>query len=377
MTDALAELARVFLKLGTTAFGGPAAHIALMHQEVVVRRQWLTPEAFLDLIGATNLIPGPNSTEMAIHLGYRRAGWRGLVVAGICFIVPAVIIVWCVAALYVRVGMRPDVRSVFRGVAPVMVVIVAIALWKLAATTTRSASGAVVTAAAIAALALGVHELVVLALGAVLGLSWKLTQSRPRAHSLWLGLTLPVGLTTPAVMATAPTLLGLFWVFLKAGGLLFGSGYVLIAFLRADLVTRLGWLTESQLMDAIAIGQMTPGPVFTTATFIGYLLAGSSGALVATVAIFLPAFVYVAISGPLVPWLRRSPLASGALDGVNAASLALMAVVSWQLARSSVTDLHSLAIAAGSVLALLVWRVNPTWPILGGAAIGWLSGRLA
>jgi chromate transporter len=377
MTDALPELARVFLKLGTTAFGGPAAHIALMHQEVVVRRQWLTPEAFLDLIGATNLIPGPNSTEMAIHLGYRRAGWRGLVVAGICFIVPAVIIVWCVAALYVRVGMRPDVRSVFRGVAPVMVVIVAIALWKLAATTTRSASGAVVTAAAIAALALGVHELVVLALGAVLGLSWKLTQSRPRAHSLWLGLTLPVGLTTPAVMATAPTLLGLFWVFLKAGGLLFGSGYVLIAFLRADLVTRLGWLTESQLMDAIAIGQMTPGPVFTTATFIGYLLAGSSGALVATVAIFLPAFVYVAISGPLVPWLRRSPLASGALDGVNAASLALMAVVSWQLARSSVTDLHSLAIAAGSVLALLVWRVNPTWPILGGAAIGWLSGRLA
>jgi len=377
--SSVGEIARVFLKLGATAFGGPAAHVAMMHQELVVRRGWLTSQAFLDLVGATNLIPGPNSTEMAIHLGYRRGGWPGLLVAGLSFIVPAALMVWALAAAYVRVGMLPDVRAVFHGVAPVIVVVVAIALWTLATKSIRSSRPAVIAIVAIALLAAGVNELLLLALGAVAGV----LTSRPSGRFSHSGAMVVVtaGPLSPAAADTAgyvaASVPGLFWVFLKAGALLFGSGYVLFAFLRADLVARFGWLTESQLVDAIAIGQMTPGPLFTTATFIGYLLGGSRGALVATVAIFFPAFVYVALSGWLVPRLRQSPSAGGALDGVNAVSLAMMAAVSWQLGRTALVDGQSYVVAAAALLVLVFWKANPVWPILAGAIAGWIGGRVA
>ncbi|HXG71297.1 MAG TPA: chromate efflux transporter, partial [Gemmatimonadaceae bacterium] len=338
-STALRDLARVFLTLGTTAFGGPAAHVAMMDEEVVRRRAWLTREEFLDYVGATNLIPGPNSTELAIHIGRMRAGVPGLLVAGVGFILPATLIVSAAAWAYVRYGMLPDVAGLLYGVKPVVIAIVAQALWRLARVAVTTSALALLGVAAGVAVALGVHELLVLAGAGAVAAGVRLT--RPRGargeNAILLGM---VGLSGGAVSAAtgaaaaAPVgLAALFLVFAKTGAVLFGSGYVLLAFLRADLVERLGWLTEQQLLDAIAIGQVTPGPVFTTATFIGYVLAGPTGAAVATIGIFLPAFIFVALSGPLVPFLRRSAVAGGFLDGVNVASLALMAVVCWHLAR--------------------------------------------
>jgi chromate transporter len=372
-SSGIGELARVFLKLGATAFGGPAAHIAFMHEEVVVRRRWLAPQEFLDLVGATNLIPGPNSTELAIHIGYRRHGWRGLLTAGACFILPAVIIVWVLAALYVRIGTIPDVRAVFEGIAPVLVVIVGIALWRLGHTAIRSIESAAIAFVSLAALAAGAHELLVLGIGTAAGALLAQRKNRT-AHSVALTLAWPFVAATG--VAGSVTLSGLFEVFFKAGALLFGSGYVLFAFLRTDLVTRTGWLTESQLIDAIAIGQITPGPLFTTATFVGYLLARSSGAVVATVAIFLPAFVYVALSGRLVPRLRESTVAAGALDGVNAASLAMMALVNWQLARVAISGVTMVVLATVALVTIVRWRINPTWLILAGGLVGWIGGAI-
>jgi len=369
----LGELAAVFLKLGTISFGGPAAHIALMRVELVERRQWLTDQAFLDLVGATNLIPGPNSTEMAIHIGYLRAGWAGLLVAGACFIGPAAIIVGMLAWLYVRSGSLPAVQAVFYGIKPVVVAIVAMALWKLARTAVKSTWLALLGIAAAIGVVIGVHELLVLAVcGAIAGVASGSRPSASPAPALVIPID-PAALVLPAAAAaTAVTLSELFLVFAKAGAFLFGSGYVLVAFLRADLVERLHWLTEAQLLDAVAVGQFTPGPVFTTATFIGYVLGGTPGAIVATVGIFLPAFVYVALSGPLVPRLRRSRIAGGVLDGVNVASLALLAVVTVQIGRAAVIDATTAALAAAA-LALLVYRVNPVWPIVAGAVIGGLA----
>jgi len=371
----LGELAAVFLKLGTISFGGPAAHIALMRVELVERRQWLTDQAFLDLVGATNLIPGPNSTEMAIHIGYLRAGWAGLLVAGACFIGPAAIIVGLLAWLYVRSGSLPAVQAVFYGIKPVVVAIVAMALWKLARTAVKSTWLALLGIAAAIGVVIGVHELLVLAVcGAIAGVASGSRPSASPAPALVIPID-PAALVLPAAAAaTAVTLSELFLVFAKAGAFLFGSGYVLVAFLRADLVERLHWLTEAQLLDAVAVGQFTPGPVFTTATFIGYVLGGTPGAIVATVGIFLPAFVYVALSGPLVPRLRRSRIAGGVLDGVNVASLALMAVVTVQIGRAAVIDATTAALAAAA-LALLVYRVNPVWPIVAGAVVGTLAHR--
>jgi len=371
----LGELAAVFLKLGTISFGGPAAHIALMRVELVERRQWLTDQAFLDLVGATNLIPGPNSTEMAIHIGYLRAGWAGLLVAGACFIGPAAIIVGLLAWLYVRSGSLPAVQAVFYGIKPVVVAIVAMALWKLARTAVKSTWLALLGIAAAIGVVIGVHELLVLAVcGAIAGVASGSRPSASPAPALVIPID-PAALVLPAAAAaTAVTLSELFLVFAKAGAFLFGSGYVLVAFLRADLVERLHWLTEAQLLDAVAVGQFTPGPVFTTATFIGYVLGGTPGAIVATVGIFLPAFVYVALSGPLVPRLRRSRIAGGVLDGVNVASLALMAVVTVQIGRAAVIDATTAALAAAA-LALLVYRVNPVWPIVAGAVVGALAHR--
>jgi chromate transporter len=369
----LRELALLFLRLGATAFGGPAAHIAMMEDEVVRRRGWLTPQEFLDLVGATNLIPGPNSTELAIHVGHRRAGFPGLVVAGAAFIVPATLIVLSIAWAYVAFGRLPAAEGLLRGVKPVVVAVVLQALVAFGRTAIKSAPlGIVAAAAAVAALA-GANELLVLAVAGVAVAVARLPRRGAPPPLALVGLSPSSALRALAVSAAgaAPfTAGGLFLAFLKIGSVLYGSGYVLLAFLRADLVERLGWLTEPQLLDAVAVGQITPGPVFTTATFIGYVLGGVPGAAAATLGIFLPAFVFVAVSGPLVPRLRASRLAGAFLDGVNVASLALMAVVSFQLARAAVTDLPTAALAVVSAVLLLRWRVNSSWLVAAGAAIG-------
>jgi chromate transporter len=364
----LVELAVLFLRLGATAFGGPAAHIAMMRDEVVHRRRWMTDERFLDLLGATNLIPGPNSTEMAIHVGWDRRRWAGLLVAGACFIVPAMLITGALGWAYVRFGKLPQASWLLWGVKPVILAVVLQALWNLAATAARTWPLRIVGGLAAAAAVAGVNEVAIL-LGA--GLAIAATRARRASIGGSLKQALPV-IPVAAGTAAASTLSlsGLFWVFLKIGSVLFGSGYVLLAFLRADLVHRLHWLTEGQLIDAIAAGQVTPGPVFTTATFIGYLLAGPKGALVATAGIFLPAFVFVAASGPLVPRLRASNVAGAFLDGVNVASLALMAVVTVQLGRAAIVDATTAILALVAAVLLLLFKTNSTWLVVGGAAIG-------
>ncbi|NVI96991.1 chromate efflux transporter [Myxococcus sp. AM009] len=381
----LVEVALLFLRLGFTGFGGPAAHIAMMEDEVVRRRRWLTREEFLDLLGATNLIPGPNSTELAIHLGHRRGGWPGLLVAGVCFILPAMLITLAAAWAYARFGSLPSAEGVLYGVKPVIIAVVLQALWGLGRVAVKTRALAAVGVAAVIASALGVNELLVLFCAGVLMALWRggtrvagAGQKQQGPGQMMLGLPLALqGLAAGAAGVVPFSLGGLFLFFVKVGAVLFGSGYVLLAFLRADLVERLGWLTQAQLLDAVAVGQVTPGPVFTTATFIGYLLGGSVGAVVATVGIFLPAFFFVAVSGPLVPRLRRSWVAGAVLDGVNVASLALMAVVTWQLGRSALVDAWTVGLALLSAALLLRFRLNSAWLVLGGALTGlllWTAG---
>jgi chromate transporter len=342
-----------------------------MEHEFVRRRGWLTPAEFLDLVGAASLIPGPSSTEVAIYVGFRRAGLRGLAVAGTCFILPAALIVTALGWAYARYGALPSAGGALRCVEPVVLAIVAQALWTFGRTALKSWSLAILGALALTLSLLGVNP--VLLLAAFAGLAAAL-RARPKSAPLAL---LPLPLLAPqAIAAPAASLLKLFLVFLKAGSVVFGSGYVLLAFLRGDLVQRLGWLTEAQLVDAIAIGQITPGPVFTTATFIGYILHGPLGAAVATVGVFLPSFLLVAASAPLIPRLRRSPLASACLDGINVASLALMAAVSLQIARASIRDVVTALIALVSLVLLLKWRVNSTWLVLAGACIGLLQSAI-
>jgi len=370
------ELAWLFLRLGTTAFGGPAAHIAMMEDEVIRRRRWMSREKFLDLLGATNLIPGPNSTEMAIHIGYQRGGWPGLLVAGACFIVPAFALVTAIAWMYVRFGSLPQVEGLLYGVKPVIIVVVLQALWVLGRAAVKTRFLALVAVASLAANLLGVNELVVLFGGAAIAVAggWHFDRRKgaPPLPKGLLAVPALAGVTAGAPAAAAATfaLWPLFLVFLKIGSVLFGSGYVLLAFLRADLVRRLGWMTDSQLLDAVAVGQFTPGPVFTTATFIGYLLGGPAAALVATVGIFLPAFFFVAVSGPLVPLLRRSRLAGAALDGVNVSSLALMAAVTWQLGRGALVDISTGLLAVLAAFLLFRYRLNSAWLVVGGGALG-------
>jgi chromate transporter len=366
-TTSLVELATLFLKLGATAFGGPAAHIAMMRDEVVRRRGWLSDRQFLDLLGATNLIPGPNSTELAIHIGWARRRWAGLLVAGLSFILPAMFITGGLGWAYVRFGQRPALSGLLWGVKPMVVAVVAQALWNLAPTAAASWFLRVVLVAAVVAAALGVDELVILFGAGALLAAAQAARGRSRPLAQMIPISAPVA---GAASLGAVSLSGLFLVFLKIGSVLFGSGYVLLAFLRTDLVQRLHWLTEAQLIDAVAVGQLTPGPVFTTATFIGYLLAGSAGALVATAGIFLPAFVFVAASGPLVPRLRASPVAGAFLDGLNVASLALMAVVTAQLARAAIVDLPTTVLALTAAALLLRFKLNATWLMLGGATVG-------
>ena len=378
----LGELGRLFLKLGVISFGGPAAHIALMEDEVVQRRRWLTREEFLDYVGATNLIPGPNSTELAIQIGRDRAGWAGLLVAGAAFILPAAIIVGLLAWGYTRYGQLPEVTSVLAGVKAVVIAIVVQALWRLGRTALKSTWLVALALASAVAVVMGVHELIVLVVAAVVAGVASAVRTTPTVGSA--PLLVPIAsegtrsiaasalgaVGAPAIATAGISLLPLFGVFLKIGSVIFGSGYVLLAFLRTDLVERLGWLTEQQLLDAVAVGQVTPGPVFTTATFIGYLLAGTPGAAIATLGIFLPAFLFVAVSGPLVPRIRRSRVAGAALDGVNAASLALMAVVTWQLGRAAIVDVPTAVLAVASALLLLTGRVSSAWLVVVGAAVG-------
>lgn len=369
------ELAWLFLKLGTIAFGGPAAHIAMMEAEVVRRRKWLSREKFLDLLGATNLIPGPNSTEMAIHVGYLRAGWAGLLVAGSCFIFPAAVIVFGFAWAYVRYGSLPETARVLYGVKPVIIAIVLQAFWLLARSAVKTKSLGVIGMIATLLAFFRVNELLVLfAAGiAVVMLRTIFTQRISRKRQ---ALVLPVSFgSIIQVTSTAGASVGLwplFLFFLKIGLVLFGSGYVLLAFLRGDLVERWHWLTNAQLLDAVAVGQVTPGPVFTTATFIGYVLAGPRGAVVATIGIFLPAFFFVALSGPLVPRIRRSATAGAFLDGVIVASLALMVVVTYELGKTALVDLPTIGLALVSAVLLFGWKINSAWLVLGGALVGFL-----
>ena len=359
------ELIAVFGTLGFIGFGGPAAHVAMMRREVVERRGWLTDAQLLDLVGITNLIPGPNSTELAMLVGRLRAGRIGLVVAGLSFIVPAAAIVLALAWAYMAYGSTPTGEALLYGVGPVIVAIVASALLAFARTALTSPLRITVAAAVAVLWVLGVNEIVLLAVGAIV-----VATARQGTRHPWVaaGALLPV-----TAVATSVNLVTLAGVFLKAGALLYGSGYVLLAFLRGDLVERLGWLTDAQLIDAVAIGQVTPGPLFTTATFIGYVLAGVPGAVIATVAIFLPAFLFVAVVGPFADRLRARPLTAALLDGLNAAAIGLMAAVSTQLGRSAIQDPFTVVLALGSAAALLWGRV----PSILLVAIGGLAGVAA
>ena len=378
----LQEVAQVALKLGLTAFGGPAAHIAMLREETVVRRQWLTDAYFLDLVGATNLIPGPNSTEMVIHVGYLRAGRRGLLVAGTLFILPAAIIVLALSWAYVQYGATPAGESLLYGIKPVVIAVIAQALWGLGRTALQGPLLVAIGAAAAALYLVGFNELIILFGSALVVLLVRTVQhlspgqlgAAVTAPFAGLPLTLLPTLLQPALVPVS--LMTLFLTFLKIGAVLYGSGYVLLAFLRNDFVERLGWLTDQQLLDAVAIGQMTPGPVFTTATFIGFLVAGVPGAVLATVGIFLPAFIFVALLHPLVPRLRRYPWTAAMLDGVNVAAMGLMAAVTWLLGRDAIVDPVTATIAIAAAVLLIRFRVNSAWLVLAGATVGLAVNQL-
>lgn len=375
--SSLSELARVFLKLGTISFGGPAAHIAMMEEEVVRRLKWIDSQEFLDLMSAANLIPGPNSTELAIHIGHRRAGWPGLLVAGACFILPAACLVTLVAWIYVRFGTLPAGVEIMQGIKPVIVVIIVQAMLRLWPKAMRGPQLTALGMVGFLASWMGVHELVVLFASGVLaavffGVRNPSTSGRlaMTTSSLALPITAAGASAGAAAVGVPYSLSGLFLFFLKVGSVLFGSGYVLLAFLRADLVTRWGWLSDRQLLDAIAVGQFTPGPLFTTATFVGFLLDGWKGAGVATLGIFLPAFCFVALSAPWIPKMRHSPRFAAFLDGVNVASLGLMAWVTVELGRAALGDWVSWGTAMVAGWVLWKFRVNSAWLVLGGALVG-------
>ena len=365
----LGEVIRLFLRLGFTAFGGPAAHIAMMHDEVVTRRGWMGEQHFLDLVGATNLIPGPNSTEMAIHVGYDRAGWRGLVAAGVCFILPAALIVGLLAWAYVQYGRTPQGEALLYGIKPVIIAIVLQALIRLGRAAIKGPLLAVIGAAALLLYLLGVNELLLLFGGGLVMVSAQAI----RQGSVWSGTFLPflgVGGLARLVESAPVRLDQLFFIFLKVGSVLYGSGYVLLAFLRNDFVLRLGWLTDQQLLDAVAIGQFTPGPVFTTATFIGYILAGIPGAVLATLGIFLPSFCFVALLNRIVPFMRRSVWTAVLLDGINVAALGLMAGVTWQLGREAMVDGLTIFVAVAAAILLFRFKLNSAWLVLAGGIVG-------
>jgi chromate transporter len=376
----LRDVAVPFLRLGLTAFGGPAAHIAMMDEEFVRHRQWIKRDEFLGMLGASNLVPGPSSTEMAIHIGHQRAGWRGLVIAGVCFILPAMLIVMACAWAYAKFGTLPQVQSVLYGVKPVIIAVVLQALYGLGRTAVKNRFLAGIGLIATTGALVGGNVLAILLAAGVAAIIEAWIKERHACAGLAMLPTAKSAAASTAMSAAVMTISksGLFMVFLKFGAVIFGSGYVLLAFLQADLVSRLHWLTRAQLLDAVAVGQVTLGPVFTTATFIGYLLGGVPGALVATIGIFLPGFLFVAASRPLIPRIRGSRIAGAFLDGVNVGAVALMIAVTWQLSRAAVVDSLTGGIAALSAVALVYFRINSVWLICAGALIGFAGmGRFA
>ncbi|MFH1084427.1 MAG: chromate efflux transporter [Chloroflexota bacterium] len=381
----LGELARLFLRIGLTGFGGPAVTIAMMQDEVVTRRGWLSRERFLDLMGLTNLIPGPNAAEMSIHIGYVCGGWAGLAVAGACFILPAAIMTTLLAWAYVTYGALPRVAPLLYGIKPAVIAVVLAALWRLGRTAVRSWQMAVIGAGVIALALVGVDEILAMFIGGIVGGLWlrlpALRRDRRPPTALAAALLALVepgalaapALATPAIAAAAPSLLKLALFLLKTGAVLYGSGYVLVAFLEAGLVRDYGWLTQQQLLDAIAAGQFTPGPLLSTSAFVGYLLFGLPGAAVSTLAVFLPSFIFVVAISVLMPNPRRSPWTSAFLDAINVSSLALMAIVTVQLGRAALGDWPTCVIAAAAAVVGLRWKVNSAWLVLGGALAGWLA----
>ncbi|HEX2424992.1 MAG TPA: chromate efflux transporter [Actinomycetota bacterium] len=374
MTDAAAsrdrrslrEVAAVFLKLGVIGFGGPAAHVALMRRELVERRRWLDEDRFLELFGAASLIPGPSSTELGMMLGYERAGWPGLLVAGTCFIVPAMLLVLAIAWAYVRYGSLPQTDWILYGIGPVIIAVILDAFWQLGRRALTSIPLAAVAVTVMVLYLLGV-DVVVLLFGAAILVMLGRNIVRMRAEPQGV---IPI---LPLLAAAEAPLRSVFLEFLKLGAVVYGSGYVLLAFLRSDLVEHLHWIGESRLIDAVAVGQVTPGPVFTTATFIGYLVAGLPGALVATAGIFLPAFALSAIVFPLLPRLRRSPWASAFLTGVTVSGLALMAGVTFQLGRVVIVDAFTAVVAIVAFVVLRRFQPNSAWLVLGGAVVGLIA----
>ncbi len=368
----LGDVARLMGKLGLTAFGGPAAHIAMLEDEAVDKRRWISRQHFLDLVGATNLVPGPNSTEMTMHLGYLRAGGLGLIVGGMTFLLPAVAITTALAWIYVEYGTLPQVEPFLVGIKPAVVAVILGAVGRLGRKAVKNAKLALLGALVTAAVLLGINELAALAGGAVVGTA-ALRIDAWRSRALSIAPSLSSGLLE-AISDASLAQLG--WVFLKVGAVLYGSGYVLIAFLEGDLVGRLEWLTQAQLLDAVAVGQFTPGPVLSTATFVGYLVAGLPGAAVATAGIFLPSFAVVRVLNPLVPKLRRSPTTSAFMDAVNVSALGLMAAVTIELGLSALAQPAALGIALAAAVAVLGFRVNTAWIVLGGALAGYALTRV-
>ena len=366
----LKELATVFFKLGTIAFGGPVAHIAMMEEEIVNRRRWITSEKLLDLLGVTSLIPGPNSTELAIHIGYERAGWKGLFVAGSCFILPAMTLVWILAAIYNRYQTLPQIEGLLYGIKPFILLIIVKALWKLGRKAVKDLTTAIAAIAVIIAFFVGLNEILLLLLAGIGVMIIRNLASIDGATGITLITVAQADIQTSSLKNLSHSWWSVFLFFLKVGSVLYGSGYVLLAFLQRDLVERSQWLTSQQLLDAVAIGQITPGPVFTTATFIGYLLAGNLGAIAATVGIFLPAFVLVGVINPWVDKLRQSVWASGFLDGVNAASLGLMTTVTYTLARTAVVDWFTILLLILGAIALFRYQISSIWLIVFGAIAG-------
>ncbi len=370
----LGELAKLFFQLGVIGFGGPAAHIAMMQDEVVDRKQWLTREHFLDLVGATNLIPGPNSTEMAIHVGYVRAGWLGLLVAGVCFICPAILLTAAFAWMYVKFGTLPQVAPLLYGIKPAVLAVIFAAVWRLGKTALKKNNKLLAIGIAVAVVVFcGLSEIFALLLGGLLGMVW--LQRSQSINALLLPLSVVGAVTKVTAVNASLWQLGLF--FLKIGCVLYGGGYVLVAFLQGELVDDLGWLTQQQLLDAIAIGQFTPGPVLSTATFIGYIIAGFPGAVVATVGIFLPSFGFVALLNPIIPRLRSSRWMSAFLDAVNISSVALMLVVTVELAIAIIIptqrfDWVAALIAVSAAILIVRYRINAAWIVLGSGVIGWI-----
>ena len=365
----LSEVAGVFLKLGFTAFGGPAAHIALMHREVVKDRQWITELHFLDLVGATNLIPGPNSTEMAIHLGYERAGWKGLIVAGLCFILPAVIITGLFAIAYKAYGQLPELQPFLYGIKPAIIAVILAAIFPLVVKSMRNSELAGIGAMALVLCLCGFNEILILfgsGLIYVLFVILKGSIFKRNVNSLFpIGLLQMIGTNTNPISG-----MNLFLIFLKIGAILYGSGYVLFALLDAELVST-GLLKRQQLIDAIAIGQFTPGPVFSAVTFIGYQINDAKGALLSTIGIFLPSFVFVALLNPIVKLVRGSALFSSFLDAVNIASVAVIIVVCYEMGKETITDAKTVMIGIISLLIVFGFKkINTAWIILGGAILG-------